>query len=321
MQTQTVRRLGRRECCEFDFVVKDPKLVVGLGEVFVVETEDNLGGVIRSENDVLTDEFLATRQQNPCSGPIVVEGVKAGDLLLIRIHDVVVNDYGFTILQNLWGPAAGSVKYADCTGPYTRIIRHLPGPSGTTSDGRAVFNDQISWEIKPVVGVLAVSPLRPIAEGANATYGQGPWGGNIDSPAMCKGSTVMLPVSHDGAYLYLGDVDASMGDAEWSGMANNAKADVTLSCDRIANKSIPWMRIETEDEIVQLYSFKPLDRAIHQAYYWLLEWLVEDYGFSQREAYLMLGVNPDVTIHVWQMTNYGRLNYTVGVSIPKKYLI
>ena len=35
---------------------------------------------------------------------------------------------------------------------------------------------------------------------------------------------------------------------------------------------------------------------------------------------VQMGANPDVRIHVYQMVLVGRLNYTVGVSIPKKYL-
>jgi hypothetical protein len=31
-------------------------------------------------------------------------------------------------------------------------------------------------------------------------------------------------------------------------------------------------------------------------------------------------LNPDLRIHVYQMINLGRINYTVGVEIPKKYL-
>jgi hypothetical protein len=33
-----------------------------------------------------------------------------------------------------------------------------------------------------------------------------------------------------------------------------------------------------------------------------------------------MDLNPDLRIHVYQMIKMGRINYTVGVEIPQKYL-
>ena len=52
----------------------------------------------------------------------------------------------------------------------------------------------------------------------------------------------------------------------------------------------------------------------------LLSWMVDDYGLEAREAYLMTSVNPDFRINVYQMADVGRLRYTVGAEIPKRYL-
>ena len=51
-----------------------------------------------------------------------------------------------------------------------------------------------------------------------------------------------------------------------------------------------------------------------------MEWLVEDYGCSQRMAYLLLGINPDFHINVYQMAPLGKLQYTAGAEILKKSL-
>jgi amidase len=317
----SVQRLARRKPYEYEFVVKEPKLVVAPGEVFVVETEDNVNGMIQSEDQLPTPEaFGAYDLYNPISGPVVVNGAEAGDLLVVDILDINPDDHGVSGLTEMWGPLHDSSAYAECRGPYTKIIRHLPGPSGTMSDGFGVFSDSIRWELKPHIGTIGTAPTSAVTWGANSALGQGPFGGNIDSRDVRKGNKILLPVFHPGAYLYLGDVHASMADGEFSGWANDTRAELTLSCDVIKRKAIPWMRIETPAEIVQLHSFKPLDRAIEQAFFWLVDWLVEDYGFSQRDAFLQMGVNPDVRINVYQMCAFGRLNYTVGVSIPKKYL-
>jgi len=50
-----------------------------------------------------------------------------------------------------------------------------------------------------------------------------------------------------------------------------------------------------------LCSYRPLDEAI-------------------RRAIIHISANPDFRINVYQMTPVGRINFTVGAEIPKKYL-
>ena len=317
------KRVPRAQALSYDMVATEPILVVQPGEVFEVETEDVFNNIIRDETPI-TPQTLGKAfdrlEFNPCAGPIAIEGARAGDTLAVHIHDIEVAEQGFTALLQMWGPWKDSASYPDCRGPVTKVIKHLPGPSGTTSDGTGVYSERISWPLRPHIGTIGTAPLRSVQSGADSLLGQGAYGGNMDSRDICKGHTVYLPVANDGGHLYLGDVHASMADAEFAGLANETRALVTLSCDVISQKMIPWVRVETPTEIIQLHSFKPLDEAIRQAFFWLVDWMVEDYGFSARDAALQMGANPDVRIHVYQMVLVGRLNYTVGVSIPKRYL-
>jgi acetamidase/formamidase len=130
----------------------------------------------------------------------------------------------------------------------------------------------------------------------------------------------MLPVVVDGAYLYLGDVHACQADGEFYGSADEARATLTLSCEIISQKRIPWVRVETPNSIIQLNCSKPLEETVKQAFLWMIDWLVEDYGFTSRDAYVQLELNPDVRINVYQMVALKRLNYTAGVSFPKHAL-
>lgn len=323
-QVEVGKRVARAQAYEYDMVEKEPKLVVEPGELFTVETEDALNGLIRSEDRLPVPEVLGPRfrrfELNPCAGPIVVEGAKAGDVLVVSVHDIVVDEQGVTCIVPGVGPLADSAKYPDCRGPATKIIKHLPGPSGTTSDGQGVFDERITWDLNPHIGTIGTAPERPVAAGADTVFGQGPHGGNMDCRDICKGHKVKLPVAIDGAYLYVGDVHASMADSEFYGIADESRAEVTLSCELIPQKEIPWVRLETPEAIIQLNSFRPLDDAIKQAFLWLIDWLVEDYGFSPREAYMHMDVNPEVRINVYQMIMLRRINYTVGVSFPKKFL-
>jgi len=319
-----MRRVSREHASEYNMVIKEPRLVVRPGESFVVETEDALNGLIRSEDDLPVPEVLGTRLErqefNPLVGPIVVEGTKPGDVLLVHVEDIVVADQGVSCIFDGVGPLADSAKYPECRGPATKIIRHLPGPSGTTSDGKGVFNDRIVWDLNPHIGTIGTTPLRPVAAGADSVFGQGPHGGHIDVRDVRKGNTIMLPVSHEGAYLYVGDVHASQADSEFYGEADESRAEVTLRCEAVPDRQIPWPRIDTPTSIIQLHSYRPLEDALEQAFLWMIDWLVTEYGLGPRDAYQLMSLSPGVRIHVYQMIKLGRINYSVGVEFPKAYL-
>jgi len=319
-----IKHLPRERNYSYDMVVKEPALIVSPGEIFTVDTEDALNGMIRREDQLPTPEFLGLRhlrrEGNPCAGPIVVQGAKMGDVLVVNIHDIVVDEQGVSCIFAGEGPLGDSFKYPECRGPATKIMRHIPGPSGTTSDGKGIFDEQTTWDLHPFIGTIGVTPQRPVAAGSDTVKGQGAHGGNLDARDLCKGNRIMIPVEVDGAYLYVGDVHATQGDSEFYGSADESRARVTLSCEIIPQKRIPWMRVETPQSIIQLYAFRPLEEAVKQAFLYLLDWLVEDYGFSPLDAYRHLELNPEVRINVYQMVMLGRLNYTVGISFPKKHL-
>lgn len=53
-----------------------------------------------------------------------------------------------------------------------------------------------------------------------------------------------------------------------------------------------------------------------------MDWLVEEFGYSAREAYLTVGLNPDFhfVVHQIQMTAIRDLRFVVGAALPRKYL-
>jgi acetamidase/formamidase len=120
---------------------------------------------------------------------------------------------------------------------------------------------------------------------------------------------------------YAGDVHAGQGDTEFYGTADECRAEVTLSCRVIKDKHIPFVRLEKPDSIVQLYSYRPLEDAVESAIVNLMEWMVTEYGVSEKDAYMHMCVNPEFRINVYQMVQLGRIQYTAGAEIPKKYLV
>jgi len=319
-----MKRITREQAQALEFDRNQaPVLSVSPGEEFVVETEDALFGLIRSESDLPIESLLGhlfgttPAKTNPVAGPIYVEGAEKGDTLAVKIEEIIPDEQGFTCIVPGVGPLQDSYDWNDLRGPYTRIIKHLAGKSGTTSDGKGILNDKVSWDLRPFIGTIGVAPER---ETVASLTTQGPWGGNIDVRDICKGSTLLLPVYNRGGLLFLGDVHGSQADTEFYGVADETRAEVRLSCDIVHNKKIPYPRIIKPDSIIQLNCDSPLEDAVSQAVIWLMKWMVEDYGVDRKEAYLHMSINPDVRVNVYQMIKIGSLRYTVGVEIPKKYL-
>ena len=195
---------------------------------------------------------------NPVAGPIFVESAKKGDVLAVTIENIVVDEQGVSCIEPGLGPLQDSKRWSECSGPYTRIIRHLRGASGTTRDGIAVFSDKLSWKLEPMIGTIGVAPELDVGPSVST---QGPWGGNIDCRDIKEGATLYINCYNDGGLLFVGDVHASQADTEFTGVADETRAELTLRCDVVKNKRIRNPRIENADSIITLCSFRPLEDA------------------------------------------------------------
>lgn len=299
-----------------------PALRVKPGESFVVETEDAISGKIRTSDVLPIPEHVADfgtepPKLNPLAGPIYVEGAEKGDLLAVSIEQVIPDSQGVVCRVPGVGPLADSKTWIELTEPASYIIKHVAGPSGTTRDGRAIYNDKLSWNLRPFIGTIGVTPE---IEAESALMGQGPWGGNFDCRDMKEGTTLFVNCYHEGGLLYLGDVHGTQGDTEFFGVANETRAEVVLSCRVVKNKRIPFPRLEKAESIVSMFSYRPLEDAVKKATINLMDWLVKDYGLSKEEAYLQVEVNPDFRINVYQMISLGRIQYTVGAELPRSVI-
>src|ERR1043166_5730201 len=64
---------------------------VAPGEPFTVETADSLCGLVKSERDVFqsfSDRLERVGGANPVTGPIAIDGCRAGDWLAVTIVDI-----------------------------------------------------------------------------------------------------------------------------------------------------------------------------------------------------------------------------------------
>ena len=330
-----MQRITREQARKYAFDWRDqPLLWVKPGEVFEIETYDAGTGYFKSPDDKAIPSrrpgFDRTPPHaNPIGGPVYVEGAERGDALVVTLTDIVVDDYSWIAVGPRRGPLGESTRWPELSGDYTtKIFRHTPGASGTTRDGTLHFNERIHWPITPFVGTLGVCPDREVATSLD---GQGAWGGNLDVRDVAVGNRIYLPVYHPGALFYLGDVHASQGDTEFTGTAAETKATVRVRLEVVKKKRIPWMRIEKtgggsggspdpQGSVVSVYAEKPLECAVENATFNLMEWLITEYGFTPTDAYCLISTCPDFRINVYQMCKIGKLQYVAGAEIPKKYI-
>ncbi|MCC7134573.1 MAG: acetamidase/formamidase family protein, partial [Gemmatimonadales bacterium] len=141
------------------------------------------------------------------------------------------------------------------------------------------------------------------------------FGGNMDAPEVREGTTVYLPIFHDGAYFYFGDGHARQGEGEVNGTGLETSMDVILKIDVVKGKAIAWPRLEDRDYIMVAGSARPLIDAFRLAHVELIEWLVADYGFDKMDAYTLLGQAGENTV-----ANIVDPAYTVVAKIKKRYL-
>ena len=67
-----------------------------------------------------------------CSASGIRNGVFTSPHLIRPEERIVVDDQGFTNFRPGVGPLSDSHRWQPLRGPFVHIIKHLPGPSGTT---------------------------------------------------------------------------------------------------------------------------------------------------------------------------------------------
>jgi acetamidase/formamidase len=255
----------------------EPVATVKPGEIFVVECEDARGGRTRTPETATVEHLREMKRKgwygNPVTGPIFVEGAKPGDTLAVRIHEMTVDDLGWTT------PWPHLFHFEDL----------LPEPGTllfTIRDGFVELGGGRRAPVRPMIGTIGTAPrMEAILSG-----GMGRHGGNMDAEEVRPGSTVYLPVEVEGALLALGDCHAVQSDGELCSI--EMRSDVTLSCEVLEGRGerSRWIRIETEDALAAVALGRPWEEAAWEAYRELIGWVMERTGMSLEEAYVAIGV-------------------------------
>jgi acetamidase/formamidase len=301
---------ARQGACHYVYgPYAEPVLHIRPGDIVVAETQDAFEGRLKTEADK-PSELLHLPFLNPQCGPIAVEGAEKGDVLCVQIHSVKPRGsqpIGTTALISEFGGLVGTSTTAMLNQPLPETVRKLE-----VTESGIQFNDRITLPYEPFIGTLGVSPEIEAVTSLQPDY----WGGNMDLPDVGPGAVVYFPVHHKDAYLYLGDCHATQGDGELCGVAVEMASTTTVQVDLIKDWRIDWPRLENEQFITAIGSARPMEDAARIAYRELVRWLVADYGFDEIDAYFLLTQAGKI-----RLGNMVDPKYTLGASIPKRYLV
>ena len=249
-------------------------------------------------------------------GPFYIEGATTEDTLVVEVLKVRPNHtIAAAQVSSSFGGLADESRVRFLADPIgkRRYVWRLDREemTGTTKLPGSRMGS-ITVDLQPMLGRVAVAPRGEEAFGG---LWPGDFGGNMDAPEVREGTTVYLPIFHDGAYFYFGDGHARQGEGEVGGTGLETSMDVELRIDLIKGKAIDWPRLEDDDYIMVAGSARPLIDAFRLAHVELVEWLQADYGFDRLDAYALLGQLAENTV-----ANIVDPAYTVVAKFPKRYL-
>ena len=153
----------------------------------------------------------------------------------------------------------------------------------------------VRFPINPMIGVIGTAP----AEGAPADGFVGNYGGNMDNKLITKGTRLYFPVRVPGALLQMGDVHATMGDAELCGTGIEIAAQITVRVNVLKNFELNWPILETFGPAGKWYvnaSAQEYNEALVCAAKEMQRLLMNITGWDAVETYMYMSVQSDVEI-------------------------
>lgn len=289
------------------FAVRPPVLTVRPGDTVVSPTFSLPGDYYEKEGGAWPGEV----------GPFYVEGAAPGDTLVVKILKVELNRDSAVSAIRPAGLSAlatdGRLRLLNDPLPSRRFVWQLDRKRNVgILDLPGSASKRIEIPLAPMVGRVAVAPAGEEAFGG---LWPGAFGGNMDVPDIREGATVSLPVFHEGALFYFGDIHAAQGDGEVCGSGLETTAVVTMQFDLVKGKRIAWPRVEDATHLMVAGSARPLIDAFRIAHVELIDWLAAEYGFDRLEAYQVVS-----QVGTARIGNVVDPLYTVVAKFPKALL-
>jgi acetamidase/formamidase len=274
-----------------------PVLRIEPGDTVVLETMMLMEGALRP--GIGLEELMEARRgcaerfggPHTLTGPIHVAGADPGDVLEVRVDELVPARYGLNYhLPGAIGMGglpedfpSGAVRTVELDAR-RKAIEIAPG---------------VSVPLRPFLGVMGVAP-RPGDRKRAAVPDY--HGGNIDLKELTVGSTLFLPVWAPGALFSTGDAHAAQGDGEVNVTAvETAMKRAVLRFDVRKDMKLERPLAETPTHWITMGFHADLDEALHTALRDAVAFISGTHGLSPDDAYAVASVAVD--FHVTQVVN------------------
>src|SRR5690606_3112852 len=141
----------------------------------------------------------------------------------------------------------------------------------------------------------------------------GKHGGNMDQPIVTVGSKVLLPVYVEGANFFLGDVHASQGDGELSGIALETPATVKVKVTVVKGAAPEWPWVRHGGFVSICIAAPTFEEASRIALDHGIRLLEEQKGMYSGDALALLSVTSNLRIGAY----WGAPQMTTRLEIPE----
>lgn len=254
-----------------------PVLTVDSGDTVRIRTKDCFSNQVQTPEDELDE--INWDEINPATGPIYIEGAKAGETLQVTIDSIELDP-----------------QTASCTGKDEGVCGDRFDAWSTklcALDGDyLVWNESLKIPIKPMIGVIGVAPDgEPVNCGTPGSHG-----GNMDNTAIGAGSTIYFPVAVDGALFGCGDMHAVMGDGEISVSGAEVAGYATVTLTALPSIGVVDPVIATPDSLGVIASAETLDAAADRAVHEMVDLIVDRCGMDEAEVVMLLSLVGNVEV-------------------------
>jgi amidase len=237
------------------------------------------------------DENEKTRALSgiPVVGPIYVENALPGDMIAIRLNKIRINRETAESGHHFVG-AATDPEYLHNAKEQSNFDANwkLDKATGTARLAKPSAGlSSLALSIQPMIGIIGVAP--PGRQIVLAKGGGDNFGGHLDYNEIVEGTTVYLPVFHEGAGLFLGDGHALQGDGQVSGEGLETSLDVHFTVTVVPKKAFHIPYAENATELMFIGVGGSVEQALQRATAGLAAYLEQEYKLNSTEAATLLG--------------------------------
>lgn len=272
----------------------EPAIEVESGDVVHFQTEEVTDGQITPGMPASALGSLDFNRLYPLAGPVFVQGAEPGDVLEVEILSLKTLDWGWAGIL----PGLGLLP-EDFPDPY---IRYFDLTNGSTT---ALRND-ILIPIEPFCGTMGVATDE---DGMHAVLPPTKGGGNIDTRHLTAGTKLYLPVYVPGALFSAGDCHAAQGDGEVCVTGIECPMEFSLRFSVLKGHHLkPWNyrfvtppgplqpRSDTKGYFAHTALGPDLMTNAKNAVRGVIAWLVDEYGLSREDAYVLCSLAADLKV-------------------------